>query len=709
MRFPVAFMALAAVALFLCVPFIAVDSSGADGGAGSTHPIEIDGDTDVHASGTCSDNGTWYYERTSNKGYLTLNGGYVQKISDGKWTLKSLTIDSVKVEGDDLKLYSVRDVIIRDTLNLTVGSGVTAADGAMRDLRPSKVTFGEGFTTVQASMFYLCSTLHTVDFGGVTSIGAEAFHGCSLSNVDIGKATVDHTSFNGCSNLKKIEAKGSTHYDSIDGMLYTKDGKVLYMVPPGLKDVVKVTASQKLETVNLSYADAIIAVDNIGRLTPVTFVDVIENTKTRGISYSSLGMETCRLTPQVKDVMINYTLYDGWTVDPDSVSRSGAEIKFYEGGIRVSDFKGCIVLPMGVCTLTYQDIADMDEMDGWSVDVTDAPTGTGTAKDLDRVGVQVIGYKGDSEDATLSGTMVHHGVVCSVDSVKMAPGALGHVVRLTIGEGITIGEDAFANAMFLRSVTADHATSVGKGAFRFCTSLEDASFRSCRDFGDRAFEMCWGLNSIVAPTESVTFGKGTFNGCTSLGVISVAYDTVVSGVPDGVSILRYDAVNNPDIVFEAVDDLLVIYNEFSDHVVCSGDAQFSDPKEYEFYYDDRAIVPLEDEMYIRVVAGVGTSGYLVAFDAGMGLDVEYITVPFGDMVVEYEPDSVFGYRFLGWYLDGYEYDFSQAVERSMVLTGEWAKNDPVDPIPMYLLAILAVSVGASVFIIGLARREIKRY
>ena len=96
-------------------------------------------------------------------------------------------------------------------------------------------------TSIGNSAFQGCTALTSVVIpNSVTSIESNAFSGCaSLTSVVIpnGVETIGSSAFQGCTSLASITVDTSNEsYQSIDGNLYTKDGKTLVQYAIGKKD-----------------------------------------------------------------------------------------------------------------------------------------------------------------------------------------------------------------------------------------------------------------------------------------------------------------------------------------------------------------------------------------------------------------------------------------------------------------------------------------
>lgn len=117
----------------------------------------------------------------------------------------------------------------------------------------ASVSILNGVSSIDDSAFYFGTELLEVEIpDSVTRIGDNAFLGCqALSSADIGKGvfSIGEYAFSKCPRLARIEVDtDNTAYKSIDGSLYTHDGKVLVRFAVGKNDL-SVTVRDGVETI----------------------------------------------------------------------------------------------------------------------------------------------------------------------------------------------------------------------------------------------------------------------------------------------------------------------------------------------------------------------------------------------------------------------------------------------------------------------------
>lgn len=723
-----------AMLLLLAAPFVVMASDDADAEASSSSaslkPSDIGDDTKVVASGTCgtaTGAAKWSYYRSESNSSLTISDGSVDLSKN--WKIEKLTIGETEATAADIAGFTMND-ILTSRIALTVSGSVSATAGAINSLNPTSATVNG--TSVPGSFFSNCVYLTTVKLADtVTSIGAQAFSGCTfLTSFDVNKATVDQTTFKGCTRLMEFKvASGSTNYTVVNGMLHSDKGATLYLSPTGKAGTLEMSAiGPNVKKIILGYADIDFVLDVNGNDRSITFEKASglqdKEIKGRGFVYSSQGMSTCDIrhtisagSSQADVFTISYVLYKGWAVDESLGIYTNATAKLDTGKIVVTadvdptdkaPYLWMSALPMGVKTLRYSDLAGLDKLGDWSIKVSNLPSSSsGIIKDIDSLDVAVTGYLGTGSSAELDGTLYYRGIVCKVSSVSMTYQTIGKLTDLTVGEGVAIGKKAFANLTALKSVKADHLASVGDSAFEYCTGLTTVSFRSCTEFGQYAFQNCWGLRSIDLGPSSIVFKDNALRGCRSLNLLTIGMDAKVEGV-SGIPLLHYDMSDTSEKTFEVVGDYVRIYWYFSSKLFYNTVNDESTATEAPCYRASDTIIPISDEIYVWQKAGspAKVTMNMVVYDYGMGLDASTSYVPYGEKISK--PSSVpgvFGYRFLFWSDDGAnEYRFEETATQSKILVAIWSKDDPIDPLPMYIGIVFGAAVIGTFAVLAIARR-----
>ncbi len=720
--------------MLLAAPFVVMASDDVDAEASSStaslKPSDIGEDTKVVASGTCgtaTGAAKWSYFRSESSS-LTISDGSVDLSKN--WKIEKLTIGEMEATAADIAGFTMSD-ILTSRVALTVNGSVSATAGAINSLNPTSATVNG--TSVPGSFFSNCVYLTTVKLADtVASIGAQAFSNCTLlTSFDVNKAAVDQTAFKGCTRLTEFKVASGSNYTVVNGMLHSDNGATLYLSPTGKAGTLEMShIGPNVKKIFLGYADIDFVLDVNGNDRSITFEKTPglqdKEIKGRGFVYSSQGMSSCTIghtisagSSQADVFTINYVLYKGWAVDESLGIYTNATAKLDTGKIVVTakedpdskdkaPYLWMSALPMGVKTLRYSDLAGLDKLGDWSIKVSNLPSSSsGIIKDIDSLDVAVTGYFGTGSSAELDGTLYYRGIVCKVSSVSMTYQTIGKLTDLTVGEGVAIGKKAFANLTALKSVKADHLASVGDSAFEYCTGLTTVSFRSCTEFGQYAFQNCWGLRSIDLGPSSIVFQDNALRGCRSLNLLTIGMDAKVEGV-SGIPLLHYDMSDTSEKTFEVVGDYVRIYWYFSSKLFYNTVNDESTATEAPCYRASDTIIPISDELYVWQKAGspAKVTMNMIVYDYGMGLDAGITYVPYGEKISK--PSSVpgvFGYRFLFWSDDGAnEYRFEETATQSKILVAIWSKDDPIDPIPMYLGVVFGAAVAGTFAVLAIARR-----
>ena len=100
------------------------------------------------------------------------------------------------------------------------------------------VTLSSNLVSIDDFAFYNCCALNKIVLPNtLTAIGEHVFSGCSgFTTIDIPSSVVKISgcSFGGCGNIKDINVdENNRYYKSVDGVLYSKNGTILYKYPAG--------------------------------------------------------------------------------------------------------------------------------------------------------------------------------------------------------------------------------------------------------------------------------------------------------------------------------------------------------------------------------------------------------------------------------------------------------------------------------------------
>ena len=181
---------------------------------------------------------------------------------------------------------------------------VTVYQGTEPQIIIADEYMGLPVTTIEEGAFLECDFITSIATGNeVTTIYDYAFSGCdNLAVLVLGNKvmTIRSSNFSGCNSLTNIEvSKDNPHYTSIDGNLYSKDGKTFVRYATGKKD----TSFEISETVTTIGADAFYACKNLTGVVIPTSVTAIGQS---AFSHSSL---TSVVIPESVTTISSYAFF----------------------------------------------------------------------------------------------------------------------------------------------------------------------------------------------------------------------------------------------------------------------------------------------------------------------------------------------------------------------------------------------------------------
>ena len=577
-------------------------------------------------------------------------------------SLTSVTIgDSVTSIGDDAfsgcsslasleiahSVTNIGDSAFEDCYSLT---GVTIPDGVTnigdyafswcRSLASLQIP--PSVTNIGDRAFENCRSLTSVTIpDSVTSIGDYAFSWCrSLASLEIPHSVtnIGDSVFDCCGSLRDIiVSEGNNKYKSIDGLLLSKDGKVL-LVSPGAKESVLIP-------------DGVMTIGNS--------------------AFSNGGISTSIIVDGGTNIVVEFFPSLKLVSIPDSVKSIGE-----------SAFKGCsflesITIPNSVTNVGDFAFSGCSSLAG--ITIPDSVTSIGKrafaycnsmqdiiVDDDNKFYKSIDGLLFSKDGKVLVGcfpsrasVVVPDGVVCIADHAFEGCRSLASV---TMPDSVTsIGNYAFSICDSLTSVTIpSNVTNIGYFAFQYCGALSSVTIQNgVGSIGDSAFFYCSSLTSVTIPSSVTNIGAYAFNWCESLTSITIP-DSVTS-IGDGVFCGCYSlaSIVIPDRVEEIGDFSFAYCDSLTNVVVQSGVMQIVGEHVFE------GSVPL-DAIYVPVDCLLDYDGGFydpkivrykpimdISFDVNGGnLTVDKLERRFHSLYGSLPIPFRTGFVFEGWFFNG---------------------------------------------------------
>ena len=438
------------------------------------------------------------------------------------------------------------------------------------------ITLPRSLTSIGDYAFYYCSRLENVTISkGLTSIGEHAFTYGDFMSITIPDSvtSIGDSAFSSCDNLTSIVVdENNSAYKSIDGNLYSKDGKTLIQYTIGKIDSTFTVPDSVTNIGDRAFAGC----------TTLTSVTMTGNVTTIGVRsfYWCKGLKSITISDSITDICdyafdfcesLTDVYYGGLEKDWEAVSigsdnscLTNATIHFvYSEGLEFfSNGDGtCSVSGIGTCTDTEIRIPPVspagDVVTGigaHAFPVRDNITSitipetvikisesafyvcsglTDIKVDKNNKAYQSVDGNLYSKDGTvliryaMGKTEKEFAIPDGVTSIdRSAFRDCNNLERVVISNGVTsIGDDAFYGCRGLTSVTIpDSVTTIGGNAFENCTSLTDVTIpENVSNIGGYAFANCTSLVSMTIPDGVSSIVYKLFSGCTSLTSIIIPY------------------------------------------------------------------------------------------------------------------------------------------------------------------------------------------
>ena len=549
--------------------------------------------------------GTEYYKNSNNwKGSVLYIGNHLI-------VAKTYASGAIKIEDGTLSIANYAFDQCGSITNITIPDSITYIGIAVfrwcHGL--TSVVIPNSVTAIGMEAFYGCDSLTSITIpDSVTSIGDKAFDGCtslasitipdnvvsignyafgdcsSLTNIAIpdGVTTIGDGAFSRCDRLTNINVdKNNQYYQSIDGNLYTKDGKTLIQYAVGKNDISFVIPDivTSIGSGAFNGCDSLTSVvigDSVTSIGSGAFYGcsslyVVYNNSDLSLKIGSDNNGDVAYYAKIlvnngetiyRNDGYNYTLTDDGFLFREKYSEY--ELIAYAGGedtvtlpenINGNSYgfyymRGVVnvIIPEGFTTINDYAFYGCSRLE--SVTIPDSVTSIGSYAfdDCDSLTSVYINDLSNwcnisfsnsfsnplyyADNLYVNGELVTELVI--PDDVTIIKSYafcyFDSITSVVIPDSVTtIGSQAFYNCDSLVSVTIpDSVTTIDSYAFYNCDSLVSVTIPdSVTSIGDDAFYSCDSLVSVVIGDSVTSIGRYAFYGCSSLTSVVIP-DSVTS-------------------------------------------------------------------------------------------------------------------------------------------------------------------------------------
>ncbi len=357
---------------------------------------------------------------------------------------------------------------------------------------------------------YRSSIKKVVINNGVTSIGNEAFDGCTaLTSVTIPNSvtSIENSTFDGCTGLTSIEIPNSV----------TSIGNYAFGYCSGLTSI---------EIPNSVTSIGDYAFGDCTGLTSITIPN----------SVTSIGLCAFDGTAWYDNQPDGLVYAGNVAYKYKGIMPNDTSVKINEGTVAITPaaFLGCkgltsVTIPNSVTSIGKEAFYNCTGLT--SVTIPNSVTSIGYYAFY-----ETAWYNNQPDGLVYAGNVAYKykGTMPNDTSVTIKEGTVGiagsafsgctGLTSIEIPNSVTsIGDGAFSDCTGLTSVTIPNSvTSIGKDAFYGCTGLTSITIpNSVTSIGEEAFCGCTGQTSITIPNSVTSIGEWAFYGCTGLTSMTV--------------------------------------------------------------------------------------------------------------------------------------------------------------------------------------------